>query len=128
MLSSMSPTFVEGPDRVAILGTPGGSRIISMVLGGVLAFEDGANASAIVALPRLHHQYLPDEVLYEDGSLSDAEQEALIRRGHRLSRSEPYGNMQAVVWDHARNKVEAASDPRGIGQARVQATSPLRRR
>ncbi|MGH8459856.1 MAG: gamma-glutamyltransferase family protein, partial [Nevskiales bacterium] len=117
MLSSMSPTFVEAPERIAILGTPGGSRIISMVLGSILAFADGAGAKTIVSQPRLHHQYLPDEVVYEVGALSDAEQATLIERGHRLRRVEPYGNLQAVVWDRTRNRVEAASDPRGIGQA-----------
>ncbi|HXG27959.1 MAG TPA: gamma-glutamyltransferase, partial [Nevskiales bacterium] len=120
MLSSMSPTFVETPARVAILGTPGGSRIISMVLGAVLAFADGAGAGALVTQPRLHHQYLPDEVVYEDGALSDTDQEALIQRGHRLRRSEPYGNMQAIVWERTRGRIEAASDPRGIGQAQTQ--------
>jgi gamma-glutamyltranspeptidase/glutathione hydrolase len=121
MLSSMSPTFIEAPERIAILGTPGGSRIISMVQGGIMAFAEGAGAPAIVSQPRLHHQYLPDEVVYEDGALSDAEQEALIQWGHRIRRSEPYGNMQAIVWEHGKNnRVEAASDPRGIGQARVQ--------
>jgi gamma-glutamyltranspeptidase / glutathione hydrolase len=120
MLSSMSPTFIEAPARIAILGTPGGSRIISMVLGGILAFADGAGADALVRQPRLHHQYLPDEAQYEDGALDDAEQEVLLRRGHRLRRSEPYGNMQAIVWDRAQNRLEAASDPRGIGQAQIQ--------
>jgi gamma-glutamyltranspeptidase/glutathione hydrolase len=123
MLSSMSPTFVEAPERIAILGTPGGSRIISMVLGGILAFADGANAVTLVSQPRLHHQYLPDEVVYEDGALSDADQQSLIQRGHRLRRIEAYGNLQAVVWDRAQNRVEAAADPRGIGQARVQAVA-----
>src|SRR5690606_21611957 len=59
-LSSMTPTFLEQGDRLAILGTPGGSRIISMVLLASLAFADGADAPAMVALPRYHHQYLPD--------------------------------------------------------------------
>ncbi|MGH8457794.1 MAG: gamma-glutamyltransferase, partial [Nevskiales bacterium] len=72
MLSSMSPTFVEAPERIAILGTPGGSRIISMVLGSILAFADGVDAKTMVSQPRLHHQYLPDEVVYEDGALSNA--------------------------------------------------------
>ncbi len=125
MLSSMSPTFIEAPERIAILGTPGGSRIISMVLGGILAFAEGANAATLVSQPRLHHQYLPDEVVYEEGALSDADQQSLIKRGHRLRRIESYGNLQAVVWDRAQNRVEAASDPRGIGQARVQALAPV---
>lgn len=123
MLSSMSPTFIDGPERSAILGTPGGSRIISMVLGSLLAFAEGADAQTLVTQPRLHHQYLPDEIVYEERALTDAEQAALLKRGHRLRRIESYGNMHAIVWDRAAKKVEAASDPRGIGEARVQPRS-----
>lgn len=123
MLSSMSPSFIETPERIAIVGTPGGSRIISMVMGAVLAFAEGAGADTLVSQPRLHHQYLPDEVMYEQGALSEIEQQALSKRGHSLRQVESYGNLQAVVWDRGRNRVEAAADPRGIGLARVQAVS-----
>ena len=61
MLSSMSPTFLKDQNRIAILGTPGGSRIISMVLLSALAFAEGAHAEEMVNLPRFHHQFLPDE-------------------------------------------------------------------
>jgi gamma-glutamyltranspeptidase / glutathione hydrolase len=125
MLSSMSPSFIETPERIAIVGTPGGSRIISMVLGAVLAFAEGAGAEALVSQPRLHHQYLPDEVMHEVGALSEIEQKALAKRGHALREVEAYGNLQAVIWDRARNRVEAASDPRGIGLARVQAVATV---
>jgi gamma-glutamyltranspeptidase/glutathione hydrolase len=116
MLSSMTPTFVETDKGVLILGTPGGSRIISMVLLGVLDWLDGGDAQHIASLKRFHHQYLPDEVSFEPGALSDSEQAALAQRGHKLSatRSE-YGNMQAITWDYASGKVQAASDPRGEG-------------
>jgi len=56
MLSSMSPTFIETEQGVAILGTPGGSRIITMVLHGILAYTEGMTAKEIVSLPRYHHQ------------------------------------------------------------------------
>jgi gamma-glutamyltranspeptidase/glutathione hydrolase len=121
MLSSMTPTFVETEDRVAILGTPGGSRIITMLLLGVLEFVDGEDAEAIVAQPRFHHQFLPDHIQFEP----DASNPALIARleamGHRLRiRDDTFGNMQAVVWDRAAGRVTAASDPRGIGEASVR--------
>jgi len=58
-LSSMTPTFLETKDRIAVLGTPGGSRIISMVLLGVLDFADDNLPQSWVSLPRYHHQYLP---------------------------------------------------------------------
>lgn len=51
-LSSMTPTFLESGDRVAVLGTPGGSRIITMVLLGILGYDAGLDAQAVAALPR----------------------------------------------------------------------------
>jgi gamma-glutamyltranspeptidase/glutathione hydrolase len=120
MLSSMAPTFLESPRGVAVLGTPGGSRIISMVLLATLAWIDGAEAPAMVALKRYHHQYQPDVVAFETGAFSDADQAALRTLGHRLEASaRPYGNMQVVTWDRATGKVEAASDPRGGGDVTV---------
>jgi gamma-glutamyltranspeptidase/glutathione hydrolase len=119
-LSSMTPTFVETEDRIGILGTPGGSRIISMVLLGVLDFADGHKPESWVSLPRYHHQYLPDEVQFEKNGMSIREQLSLKKRGHTLNeKSRRYGNMQAILWDKKENKVYAASDPRGEGEARV---------
>jgi gamma-glutamyltranspeptidase/glutathione hydrolase len=119
-LSSMTPTFLENERGLAILGTPGGSRIISMVLLASLEFARGGNAGEMVALPRFHHQFLPDQVYYEAGALGPELQDGLQKRGHRLEQTDDrYGDMQAVVWDR-RAGVNAASDPRGQGKARVQ--------
>jgi gamma-glutamyltranspeptidase/glutathione hydrolase len=119
-LSSMSPTFVESGKGVAILGTPGGSRIITMVLLGILDLEAGHGPASWVAQPRFHHQYLPDAIQYEPQALSDEVLAALRERGHGLQPlSRDYGNMQAIYWDYAGDRVEAASDPRGLGQASV---------
>ena len=122
MLSSMTPTFIESPRGVAILGTPGGSRIISMVLLGVLAHVDeGASAQQMVERRRFHHQYLPDRVVHEAGAFDEDVAEALRERGHALAESRRnYGNLQVVTWDHEDGRVEAASDPRGeVGEAEV---------
>jgi len=122
MLSSMSPTFVEGPDRLAILGTPGGSRIISTVLQGILAVTEGKSAKYIVSQPRFHHQYLPDVVEFEPRALAAGEVIGLQRMGHRLKQlRDTYGNMQIVILNKARHSVSAASDPRGEGLAQVRA-------
>lgn len=119
-LSSMSPTFVESKDRVGILGTPGGSRIISMVLLGILEFARGGGPHDWVSYRRFHHQYLPDEVTYEPGGLTEYELARLRALGHKVSEARwRYGDMHAVMWDKATGKVSAASDPRGIGQATV---------
>jgi gamma-glutamyltranspeptidase/glutathione hydrolase len=121
MLSSMSPTFVESAEQVAILGTPGGSRIISMLLIATQQAVQGAPVEQWVGRARFHHQYLPDVVQYEPGALSDATRENLLRKGHALeARERPYGNMQAILWDRRNGVVSAASDPRGTGAAVVQ--------
>jgi gamma-glutamyltranspeptidase/glutathione hydrolase len=120
-LSSMSPTFVESESGVAVLGTPGGSRIITMVLLGILDLAAGHGPDSWVAQPRFHHQYLPDVIQYEPDAFSDELLDALSARGHKLKLlGSDYGNMQAIYWDYSGNKVEAASDPRGIGRAEVR--------
>ncbi|MEW8505968.1 MAG: gamma-glutamyltransferase [Candidatus Thiodiazotropha sp.] len=120
MLSSMTPTFVEDERRVAILGTPGGSRIITMVLLGILQMAEGEEPANWVEKARFHHQYLPDEIQFEPGAFNDSMQQQLSAMGHNLKPLERgYGNMQAVLWDREQNQVKAASDPRGLGSARV---------
>lgn len=118
MLSSMSPTFIESKDKLAIIGTPGGSRIITMVLHSILAVTQGDSAEEIVAAPRFHQQYLPDEVQYESDVFSGSDVKELNKRGHTLRElKHTYGNMQAVIVDKNDNEVSAASDPRGEGLA-----------
>jgi len=120
MLSSMSPTFLETDDRIAVIGTPGGSRIISMVLLGALEFYRGGSAREIVSKGRIHHQYLPDQIQYEPGALSAREITQLYVMGHTLKpRGRTWGNMQVVVIDKTTGGVTAASDPRVEGEARV---------
>jgi len=120
MLSSMTPTFVESERTLALLGTPGGSRIITMVLLGVLALDEGAPPDAVVSRPRYHHQYLPDVIQHEPGAFGAATRTKLEAIGHRLAEKSPWGNMQIVVQDRASGAMTAASDPRGEGQAQVR--------
>jgi gamma-glutamyltranspeptidase/glutathione hydrolase len=121
MLSSMTPTFADSERGVAVLGTPGGSRIITMVLRGVLSLVAGEGPEKWVAKPRFHHQYLPDEVQYEPGAFSDSEKEALEEKGHQLREiPDGFGNMQGVYWNREKDLVQAASDPRGHGRAEVR--------
>lgn len=120
MLSSMTPTFLETPEHIAVLGTPGGSRIISMVLLGVLDFADGNNPDFWVKQPRFHHQYMPDLIEYEYGALSPSEQSILTSMGHQLKETKrQYGDMQAVQLNKLSHQLTAASDPRGEGLAKV---------
>lgn len=120
-LSSMSPSFLQTERGVAVVGTPGGSRIISMLLLAALDFAAGGDARSMVGLPRFHHQYLPDVVHYETAALSKDEVAGLELRGHTLREfTQGWGNMQAVVWDKKRTLVSAAADPRVEGLAATQ--------
>ena len=112
-LSSMSPTFVLGEDRIAVLGTPGGSRIITMVLLGILDFVAGNGPESWVSLPRIHHQYLPDQISAEPDALSAETIEALRALGHTLEvRDRSWGNMHGVMLNRETGEVTAGSDPR----------------
>jgi gamma-glutamyltranspeptidase / glutathione hydrolase len=119
MLSSMSPSIVIGPDRTAVIGSPGGSTIITQVLEGILAFIDGGDAHDVAAHKRFHHQYMPDVVMTEPGTFDASTSEALTKMGYTLKPREPWGFMNVVIWDRRTNKVDAASDPRradGLGK------------
>jgi gamma-glutamyltranspeptidase/glutathione hydrolase len=119
-LSSMTPSFVETPKGLMIIGSPGGSYIISMVILGTLDFLDGMSAQDIVKDPRYHHQYLPDVVEYEKGALTDEEIARLQGMGHKLEQAgRMWGNMEVITWDFASGQVAAASDPRGEGEGLV---------
>ena len=120
MLSSMTPTFLEDNKRIAVLGTPGGSRIISMVLLAALDFAAGHTPESWVNIKRFHHQYIPDQILYEKNGLTEDEMQGLQALGHQLMQKYNYGNMQAVQLDKVSKELAAASDPRGEGFASVQ--------
>lgn len=115
-LSSMSPTFVEDERGVLVLGTPGGSRIISMVMLGIIDYlnSDPVDVQHIVALPRYHHQYLPDVVQVEPDSFDERWLAALRKRGHEVEvYRRKWGNMQAVFVNARTGQCQVANDPRG---------------
>jgi len=131
-LSSMTPTFMENGDKSIVLGTPGGSRIITMVLLGILGYDDGLTAQQVAALPRYHHQWLPDLIEAESGTFDDATAKGLEAMGHPLKlpgdtaaggrgSSHVWGNLQTVEWDKRSNTLSGGSDPRNeVGAAEVQ--------
>ncbi len=119
-LSSMSPTFVEGPRGVLITGTPGGSRIPSMVLLSILRFVDGTSAPEIAATPRFHHQWLPDVLVFEPDAFSAAEQAAFAAKGHVLkAQKERYGNLQVIVRETASGTTTVGADPRWVASGQT---------
>lgn len=124
-LSSMTPTFLIGEDRVAVLGTPGGSRIVTMVLLGLFELMDGAGAQATADAPRFHHQYLPDQVSAEPEAFSAEEVAALQARGHVVAVGDrSWGNMQVVVWNRGTGAVEAGTDGRWKGVGKGSSSDP----
>ncbi len=121
-LSSMSPTIVFGDEDVAVVGTPGGSRIITMVVLALLDFFDGNKPESWVSLPRYHHQYLPNRLYAEQAALDEDMVKALEARGHEVKvYDRTWGNMHGVYWNKKTGEVLAASDPRGTtGKAEVK--------
>ena len=120
-LSSMTPTFLEDNKKIVILGTPGGSRIITMVLLATLDIASGGDAVSAVSVKRFHHQFLPDVIQYEPEALTPEVITTLQSQGYQLRKlGYRYGNMQLVWWDKIHHRASAASDPRGRGLALTQ--------
>ncbi len=121
-LSSMSPTIIRGQDKVGVIGTPGGSRIITMVLLGILDFMDGNDPEHWVSLPRYHHQFVPDHISAEPDAFTPEEVAALEAMGHTVEvSSRRWGNMHGVLWNQETGAVSAGSDPRSdAGKAIVR--------
>jgi gamma-glutamyltranspeptidase/glutathione hydrolase len=113
-LSSMSPTVVLKDGKpVLVTGSPGGSRIISTVLQVIVNVLDyHMDVAAAVAAPRLHHQWLPDEVRIERGFADDTLAE-LKAMGHHLI--EPMGQTSANSIAVMPNGLLGAPDPRTRG-------------
>jgi gamma-glutamyltranspeptidase/glutathione hydrolase len=124
-LSSMSPSFIESPEAFTSFGTPGGSRIPSMVLLAMLEYLDKQPIERWPNRARFHHQYRPDVIEHEPDTFTPTEIAALQALGHQLkSTGRPYGNQQVLLWNKQDGKVEAASDRRGIGTAVVSPAAP----
>ena len=113
-LSSMSPTIVMKDGKaVLVTGSPGGSRIISAVLQIIVDVLDyDMDIAAAVAAPRLHHQWLPDEVRIERGFADDT-LAGLRAKGHRVI--EPLGYSSANSIAVTANGLLGAPDPRTRG-------------
>jgi len=122
-LSSMSPTIVTRDNKpVLILGTPGGSRIITTVLQTILNVVDfQMNIQEAVDAPRIHNQWLPDVTKIERYALSPDTRRVLESMGHRFDNSQPVNHVAAIIVGApslggtavARNRFYGANDPRG---------------
>ena len=113
-LSSMAPTIVTRDGRTAlVLGSPGGSRIITITLEVALnVIDHGMQPQEAVDAPRLHHQWLPDEIAAEPFALSP-DTEALLRgMGYAIRQQAPWGAAEVIAIDPATGRLLGASDPR----------------
>jgi len=113
-LSSMAPTIVTKGGRVIMVtGSPGGSRIITIVLETMLdALDYGMNVREAVDAPRTHMQWLPDAVEYEPGALSASAISSLRSMGYTLKNDPAWGSAQAIVVDPATGIRYGGSDRR----------------
>jgi gamma-glutamyltranspeptidase/glutathione hydrolase len=121
-LSSMSPTIVSRDGKpVMVVGTPGGSRIITTVVHTLLNVIDyGMNIQEAVDAPRFHQQWLPDVTNVEPYALSPDTSALLLAMGHKLGQPQPYNHVAAILIGApslgaqpiGRNRYYGANDPR----------------
>ncbi|WP_413152155.1 gamma-glutamyltransferase [Amaricoccus sp. W119] len=119
-LSSMTPTIVKQDGAVwLVTGSPGGARIITTVLQVIMNMIDhDMNVAEASTAPRIHHQWLPDQLRVEEGISLDT-QRALLAKGHVLSLEEVMGSTQSVSRNPETGFLLGASDPRRAGAATV---------
>lgn len=122
MLSSMTPTILSKDGRLfMVIGTPGGRRIINTVLQVILNVVDfGMNIQEAIEAPRVHHQWLPDEINYETHGLSPDTVALLKAKGHALREGWPWPSIpQGIVVNSADGVLEGGSDRRDPDGAAV---------
>lgn len=98
-LSSMSPSLVTKDGKIfLVLGSPGGSRIISITLQAAINIIDyGMAPQEAVDAPRIHHQWLPDEVYYEQRGVSADTLALLAERGYKMVEQTPWGAAELIM-------------------------------
>ncbi|MEM7556223.1 MAG: gamma-glutamyltransferase [Cyanobacteria bacterium P01_A01_bin.84] len=118
-LSSMTPTIITKDKRLRMaVGSPGGSTIITQVLQVLLnVLEYDMDAGAAVSVPRIHHQWLPDQLRVEPFGLEALTLQKLRDRGHKIKQTRPWGNANTIVVK-SDGSLEGAADPRGEGEPR----------
>ncbi|MEX1239844.1 MAG: gamma-glutamyltransferase [Cyclobacteriaceae bacterium] len=116
MLSSMTPTIVERNGKLfMVVGTPGGSTIITSVFQTILnVVEFSMTMQEAVSAKRIHSQWLPDVISPEKGALSKRDSSKLVRMGHRFDDGylDGIGRVDAILI-RSDGKLEAGADPRG---------------
>lgn len=119
MVSSMTPTIIlEDGKPYLVVGSPGGSTIMTVVLQVVLNVLDfNMNIQRANDAPRIHHQWLPDRIDYEPFGLSEDVKENLIKRGQKIGIERVLGRMDAIMVNPSNGYYYGATDKRGYGAA-----------
>lgn len=119
MLSSMSPTIILKDSKTfMVVGSPGGSTISTVVLQVILNVIDfDMDIQQAIDMPRIHHQWLPDEINYEDFGLSSDVIQSLLSKGHKLGGVRTLGRCEGILVDFKNQIYFGATDPRGYGSA-----------
>ena len=117
-LSSMSPTLVSKDGKAfLLLGSPGGSRIITALVETIVNVIDyGMDIQTAVDAPRFHHQWLPDEIRLEDRVSPDTLR-LLKGKGHKLQIAHFWGDGECIAIDPKTGERLGASDGRNNGKA-----------
>jgi gamma-glutamyltranspeptidase/glutathione hydrolase len=114
MLSSMTPTIVEKDGKLLmVVGTPGGSTIITSVFQTILnVIAFGQDMQSAVAAPRFHHQWLPDTIYAEKGAITPETRSRLEAKGYKITERGPMGRVDAILVK-PNGELETGADPRG---------------
>jgi gamma-glutamyltranspeptidase/glutathione hydrolase len=114
-LSAMTPTFVLRKDGSLwfTVGSPGGPTIINTALCVITDVVDyGMNIQQAIDAPRIHHQWLPDELIFEPYGLSGDTQKVLLSLGHKLAAPRYLGDAEGIMIEEKTGMRLGATDPR----------------
>ena len=120
MLSSMTPTIVMKDNKLyMILGTPGGSTIITSVLQTILnVYEFGMDIQSAINAPRFHHQWLPEKIEFENGVFDEVSMKKLQEKGYDIKQdyTRVIGRVDAILISK-NGVITTGADPRGDDKA-----------